>query len=100
MVAQARGVAMEMTGVVHEDSCQSTPYIAEHYAKDFLASYMVMALVDKHQRGLVKRLIFFGRIPFNLALKVHRLVLKNRLQNGGGRICNYYCGIERFHKNK
>lgn len=52
LVAQARGVAMDMTGVVHEDPCQAAPSIAEHYAAGFFASSIVMALVDKHERGV------------------------------------------------
>lgn len=52
LVAQARGVAMDMTGVINEEPCQAGPSIAEHYAAGFFASAIVMALVDKFERGV------------------------------------------------
>lgn len=56
LVAQARGVAMDMTGVINEEPVQSAPSIAEHYAAGFLASSIVMALVDKFQRGIGQKI--------------------------------------------
>ncbi|NCC17178.1 MAG: CoA transferase [Clostridia bacterium] len=56
LVAQARGVAMDMTGIINEEPVQSGPSIAEHYAAGFFASSIVMALVDKHQRGIGQKI--------------------------------------------
>lgn len=52
LVSQARGVAMDMTGVIDEYPIQSAPSIAEHYSAGYLASGIVMALVDKAERGI------------------------------------------------
>lgn len=52
LTAQAKGVAMDMTGVHNEYPVQSAPSIAEHYSAAYIASGIVMALIDKNIRGI------------------------------------------------
>lgn len=52
LTAQAKGVAMDMTGVHNEYPVQSAPSIAEHYSAAYFATGIVMALVDKNIRGI------------------------------------------------
>ena len=52
LTVQAKGVAMDMTGVHNEYPVQSAPSIAEHYSAAYIASGIVMALIDKNIRGI------------------------------------------------
>lgn len=52
LAAQAKGVAMDMTGVIGDYPVQAAPSIGEHYAGAYLASAIVMALQDKQNRGI------------------------------------------------
>lgn len=52
LTAQAKGVAMDMTGVHNEYPVQSAPSIAEHYSAAYFATGIVMALIDKNIRGI------------------------------------------------
>lgn len=52
LVVQALGVAMDMTGVINEYPVSSAPSITEHYAAGYLATGIVLAAIDKTQRGI------------------------------------------------
>lgn len=52
LTAQAKGVAMDMTGVHNEYPVQSAPSIAEHYSAAYFATGIVMALIDRNIRGI------------------------------------------------
>ena len=52
LTAQAKGVAMDMTGVHEQYPVQSAPSIAEHYSAAYIATGIVMALIDKNIRGI------------------------------------------------
>ncbi len=52
LIAQALGVAMDMTGVRGEEPVQSAPTIAEHYASGYIATGIMFALIDKVKRGV------------------------------------------------
>ncbi len=56
LTAQAKGVAMDMTGVHGEYPVQSAPSIAEHYSAAYLATGVVMALIDKNIRGVGQKI--------------------------------------------
>lgn len=56
LTAQAKGVAMDMTGVINEEPVQSAPSIAEHYSAAYLATGIVMALIDKNLRGIGQKI--------------------------------------------
>ncbi len=51
LVAQALGVAMDMTGVIGGPPIHSAPSIAEHYAAGYLATGMLFSLIEKIQSG-------------------------------------------------
>lgn len=52
LTAQAKGVAMDMTGMHEQYPVQSAPSIAEHYSAAYIATGIVMALIDKNIRGI------------------------------------------------
>ena len=52
LTAQAKGVAMDMTGVHEQYPVQAAPSIAEHYSAAYIATGIVMALIDKKSRGI------------------------------------------------
>lgn len=52
LTAQAKGVAMDMTGVHNEYPVQSTPSIAEHDSAAYFATRIVMDLIDRNSRGI------------------------------------------------
>lgn len=52
LTVQAKGVAMDMTGVRDQYPVQSAPSIAEHYSAAYIATGIVMALIDKNLRGI------------------------------------------------
>lgn len=52
ITVQAKGVAMDMTGVIGERPVHAGPSIAEHYSAAYLASGIVLALIDKEKRGI------------------------------------------------
>ena len=52
LVVQALGVAMDMTGVINEYPVSSAPSIMEHYAAGYLATGIMLAAIDKKQRGI------------------------------------------------
>lgn len=56
LTAQAKGVAMDMTGVHDQYPVQSAPSIAEHYSAAYLASGIVMALIDRNIRGIGQKI--------------------------------------------
>lgn len=51
LVVQAKGVAMDMTGVIDEYPIQAAPSITEHYAAGYLATGVLMALTAKIVSG-------------------------------------------------
>lgn len=51
LVAQAKGVAMDMTGVIGEDPIKPEPSVAEHYAAGNIATGIVLALINKKLSG-------------------------------------------------
>lgn len=52
LTVQAKGVAMDMTGVHGDYPVQAAPSIAEHYSAAYFATGIVMALVDRNIRGI------------------------------------------------
>lgn len=52
LTAQAKGVAMDMTGVHNAYSVQSEPSIAEHDSAAYFATRIVMDLIDWNIRGI------------------------------------------------
>lgn len=56
LTVQAKGVAMDMTGVRGEPPVQCAPSIAEHYSAAYLATGIVMALIDKNLRGVGQKI--------------------------------------------
>ncbi len=56
LVVQALGVAMDMTGFPGEEPVHLAPSVAEHYAAGYIASGIVMALLDRNRRGIGQKL--------------------------------------------
>ena len=56
LVAQARGVAMDMTGVKNGYPVKASPSIAEHYTAAYLASAILFALIDKENRKIGQKI--------------------------------------------
>ncbi len=56
LTAQAKGVAMDMTGVHGQYPVQSAPSVAEHYSAAYIATGIVMALTDKNIRGIGQKI--------------------------------------------
>ena len=56
LVVQAMSVAMDMTGFKGEEPVHVGPSVAEHYAAGYIASGIVMALIDKKNRGIGQQL--------------------------------------------
>ncbi len=52
IVAQARGVAMDMTGVENGYPVKCAPSVAEHYAAGYLYTGIMLAIIDKINRGI------------------------------------------------
>lgn len=52
LTVQAKGVAMDMTGVHGGYPVRLAPSIAEHYAAAYIATGIVMALTDRDMRGI------------------------------------------------
>lgn len=52
LVVQALGVAMDMTGMPGEEPVNLAPSVGEHYSAAYLATGIVMALIDKSSRGI------------------------------------------------
>lgn len=55
LTAQAKGVAMDMTGVHNAYSVQSAPSIAEHDSAAYFATRIVMDLIDWNSRGISQK---------------------------------------------
>lgn len=51
LTAQAKGVAMDMTGVVGEYPVQSAPSTAEHYSAGYIATGIVMGVMERNMTG-------------------------------------------------
>lgn len=51
LVAQAKGVIMDMTGVIGEDPIKAEPSIGEHYAAGNIATGIMLALINKKLNG-------------------------------------------------
>ncbi|MCJ7855848.1 CoA transferase [Lachnospiraceae bacterium NSJ-143] len=56
LVAQARGVAMDMTGVENGYPVKASPSIAEHYTAAYLSTAILLALIDKKIRGIGQKI--------------------------------------------
>ena len=52
LTVQARSVAMDMTGMPGGYPVQSGPSIPEHYAAGYLATAVMLALIDREKRGV------------------------------------------------
>ena len=52
LIVQARGVAMDMSGFEEGLPVQCAPAVAEQYSAGFLATSIVMAVIDKYKRGI------------------------------------------------
>lgn len=52
LTVQAKAVAMDMTGEVGAPPVHTAPSVSEHYSAAYLATGVVMALVDRNQRGI------------------------------------------------
>jgi len=51
LVAQAKSVAMDMTGVIGQEPIKSEPSVGEHYASGNLAAGIMLALINRERHG-------------------------------------------------